>query len=30
MLKAERKAGRAVAEIDQRHGVTPSYIYQIG
>lgn len=30
MLKAERKAGVPVAEIAKKHGVTPSYIYQIG
>ncbi len=30
MLKAERKAGVPVAQIAKKHGVTPSYIYQIG
>jgi hypothetical protein len=30
MLKAERKAGVPVAELAKKHGVTPSYIYQIG
>jgi hypothetical protein len=30
MLKAERKAGVPVTEIAKKHGVTPSYIYQIG
>jgi hypothetical protein len=30
MLKAERKAGIPVAHLAKKHGVTPSYIYQIG
>jgi hypothetical protein len=30
MVKAERKAGVPVAAIAKKHGVTPSYIYQIG
>jgi hypothetical protein len=30
MLKAERRAGVPVAQIAKKHGVTPSYIYQIG
>jgi hypothetical protein len=30
MLKAERKAGVPVAQIAKKHGVSPSYIYQIG
>jgi hypothetical protein len=30
MLKAERKAGIPVAQLAKKHGVTPSYIYQIG
>jgi hypothetical protein len=30
MLKAERKAGVPVAQIATKHGVTASYIYQIG
>jgi hypothetical protein len=30
MLKAERKAGVPVAQLAKQHGVTPSYIYQIG
>jgi hypothetical protein len=30
MLKAERKAGVPVAQLAKKHGVTPSYIYQIG
>lgn len=29
MLKAERKAGISVAELAKKHGVTPSYIYQL-
>lgn len=29
MLKSERKAGVPVAELAKKHGVTPSYIYQI-
>lgn len=29
MIKAERKGGMAVAEIARKHGVTPSYIYQL-
>ncbi len=28
-LKAERKAGVPVAKIAKKHGVSPSYIYQI-
>jgi DNA invertase Pin-like site-specific DNA recombinase len=30
MLKAERKAGVPVAQIAKKHGITPSYIYQMG
>jgi hypothetical protein len=30
MLKAERKAGVPVAQLAKKHGVAPSYIYQIG
>ncbi len=30
MLKAERKAGVPVAQIAKKHGVTASYVYQIG
>jgi len=30
MLKAERKAGVPVAQLAKKHGVTSSYIYQIG
>ncbi len=30
MLKAERKAGLPVVQIAKKHGVTPSYIYQLG
>jgi hypothetical protein len=30
MLKAERKSGVPVAQLAKKHGVTPSYIYQIG
>ncbi len=30
MLKQERKAGTSVAALAKKHGVTPSYIYQIG
>jgi hypothetical protein len=30
MLKAERKAGVPVTQLAKKHGVTPSYIYQIG
>ncbi len=30
MLKAERKAGTPVAEIAKKHGVSASYIYQLG
>jgi DNA invertase Pin-like site-specific DNA recombinase len=29
MLKAERKAGVPVAQIAKKHGITPSYIYQM-
>ena len=29
MLKAERKKGASVAELAKKHGVTPSYIYQM-
>lgn len=29
-LKAERKAGVAVAEIARKHGISPAYIYQLG
>lgn len=28
-LKAERKSGVSVAELAKKHGVTPSYIYQL-
>ncbi len=30
MLKAERKSGKPVAEIAKKHGVSASYIYQLG
>jgi hypothetical protein len=30
MLKAERKAGAPVAELAKKHGVSVSYIYQLG
>jgi hypothetical protein len=30
MLKAERKAGAPVAALAKKHGVSPSYIYQLG
>jgi hypothetical protein len=30
MLKAERKAGVPVSQLAKKHGVSPSYIYQIG
>lgn len=30
MLKQERKSGASVAALAKKHGVTPSYIYQIG
>jgi hypothetical protein len=30
MLKAERKAGAPVAQLANKHGVSASYIYQIG
>ncbi len=30
MLKAERKAGVPVAEIAKKHGISASYIYQLG
>ena len=29
MIKAERKGGTSVADIARKHGVTPSYIYQL-
>lgn len=29
MLKSQRKAGVPVAELASKHGVTPSYIYQM-
>lgn len=29
MIKAERKGGASVADLAQKHGVTPSYIYQL-
>jgi hypothetical protein len=29
MLKAERKRGLSVAELARKHGITPSYIYQM-
>ncbi len=29
MLKAERKKGASVADLAHKHGVTPSYIYQM-
>lgn len=29
MLKAERKAGASVAGLAKKHGVSPSYIYQL-
>lgn len=29
-LRAERKAGVAVAEIARKHGISPAYIYQLG
>ena len=28
-IAAERKSGASVAEIARKHGVTPSYIYQL-
>ena len=28
-IKAERKAGASVAELAQKYGVTPSYLYQL-
>jgi len=30
VLKAERKAGVPVADIAKKHGISPSYIYQLG
>jgi hypothetical protein len=30
MLKAERKAGVPVADLAKKHGISPSYIYQLG
>jgi hypothetical protein len=30
MLKVERKAGTPVAQLAKKHGVSASYIYQIG
>lgn len=30
MLKAERKAGVPVATLAKKHGISPSYIYQLG
>jgi hypothetical protein len=30
MLKQERKSGASVSALAKKHGVTPSYIYQIG
>jgi hypothetical protein len=30
MLKGERKSGVPVAQLAKKHGVTASYIYQIG
>ncbi|MGJ0508694.1 MAG: hypothetical protein ACR652_16525 [Methylocystis sp.] len=30
MLKAERKAGVPVADLARKHGISPSYIYQLG
>jgi hypothetical protein len=30
MLKAERKAGASVAALAKKHGVSASYIYQLG
>ncbi|WP_363346910.1 hypothetical protein [Methylocystis echinoides] len=30
MLKAERKAGVPVAQLAKKHGISPSYIYQLG
>ena len=30
MLKQERKTGASVSALAKKHGVTPSYIYQIG
>jgi hypothetical protein len=30
MLKAERKAGVPVADLARKHGVSASYIYQLG
>ncbi len=30
MLKAERKAGVPVAKLAKKHGISPSYIYQLG
>ena len=29
-IKSERKAGTSVADLARKHGVTPSYIYQLG
>ena len=29
MIKAERKKGVSVIELAEKHGVTPSYIYQM-
>ena len=29
MIKAERKKGASVADLAQKHSVTPSYIYQL-
>ena len=29
MIHAERKAGASVAELASKHGVTPSYLYQM-
>lgn len=30
MLKAERKAGASVAGLAKKHGISSSYIYQLG
>jgi hypothetical protein len=30
MLKSERKAGVPVADLAKKHGISPSYIYQLG
>lgn len=30
MLKTERKAGVPVAKLAKKHGISPSYIYQLG